>query len=362
MKMQAAMMALSVVFALGCAAEAPTIIGEVDSWADAPFAKGDGTDEADTSCRVVLRQIGHSKTNVYSGDLWVTFSGKFDVAESLIADGATPMLIYKAGSESKFNWANGTPSGRGPTGFKRFSFKLDAGTLMPHDVEFKRDTLQVIAVARTADGRILDHNSRGLESAGVELTPENKYRFSAPSSTCSAPMRAAEVNKDDPDKVTLVVKTGPANEDPCANGAPLLNEYTVRDYQTDAGNSVHLCAFVAKAGVTDGWGTSPETADVFDVKLQYRFARSGDFTPTSLTFHKVANKTAVYTVNLNELDPFPESGCPAEGVALEYKEEAFNMWARAEMYVTVGTKEYKPQAGGFFSALYGAFPAFECLH
>ena len=111
--------------ALSAACGGPDVVsGDTDEVAP-PFGKSDGTDVADTDCRVVLRSVAHKTAGAFSGVLWVTFTGRFDVAEALLKDPAASVhLMFKAGSESRWEIEDAQPTSGGPKGFKRFSLLL----------------------------------------------------------------------------------------------------------------------------------------------------------------------------------------------------------------------------------------------
>lgn len=337
---------------LACGGPAEIVAGAVDgASAHAPFSKFDGSDEADTSCRVVLRQARASKAG--SGSLWVPVSGTFDVAQGLLDQGATPHVLYRAASESRYEVEEAKPSGGAPSGFRRFSFRLSNATITPHDVIFERDSVEILPFAQLGAVRVLDHNT----PAGTGAVAPPSFQYAAASSTCAAPMadtQAPTFEQPAPvaQQLDLRIKTAEPGADPCKGAKPLEGVYTVSDYQSDTSQSVHVCSTTSKA------------AQDQEVTLHYRFAADAKLVRHSFTFHATVSSKAVYKVDLNGLNPFPGSGaCPAESVALSYEEGEFNMWAEAELYLTVGEldDEWRPTTAPR-KVRYGTFPAYECLH
>ncbi len=350
---------IAVAVSAGCGGPAEVLDSGEDGSIEAPYAKADGVDVADTECRVVLRRVRFKTSNA---SLWVTFNGQFDVAIELLEAGDAAVM-YKATSEKRWVRGDVKKVGGAPAGYQRFSFRLDNATITPHDVLFERDSMDILPFVRTATGRIIDKNVLGEQTAYPIQAP--KFDYTAGPGVCSAPGEAPTSHSLDVAPTasvgTVTVRTGKPTGDPCKTAAAYEDAITVHNYQqTAADTASHVCIKLPPK-------TNSLEADAYDLRIHYRYREDAKYTQDSVAFDKKVGSSPQYKVDLWTLDPMEESGCPSGNVALEHKEGDYDMWARASFYFTIGKgeenrTEIRPGAGRDFEALYGAFLEYHCLH
>ncbi len=134
--------------------------------AEAPLIGVSGAgDFADRSCQIVLRDFGRVVANsgasfAQNGSRWV-FEGRVDVKKTALAEGYSPMILWKAGSDA--GWRAIAPIAS--TGINddsdRFLFHVDDGDLPGPGISatgLARSTLQVVPFLTRDQSRPFDHN------------------------------------------------------------------------------------------------------------------------------------------------------------------------------------------------------------
>ena len=163
----------------------------------APWDAADGgPDLADSDCSIVLRQawrpisqwggyIGH-----YAGpSRWAVWQVQVDVDDELLADGATPGLLFSATHDSTW-WevVDHVPAdGETPEGMSRFTFQLDEqGLDEAHEPPRAADAaLELIPVLHLADGtRLFDHNRVSDPLAAYTLENDKSWTVLDDGATC----------------------------------------------------------------------------------------------------------------------------------------------------------------------------------
>ncbi|MDP2345671.1 MAG: DUF6209 family protein [Deltaproteobacteria bacterium] len=149
----------------GCVADlvdegAPGVGGAVQE----PLIGVDGAgDFADRSCQIVLRDMGRVTSSsgfAIAGSRWI-FEGRVDVSKRALAEGASPMLLVKAGSDPA--WRALAPlASTGISGdADRFLFHVDDGDLPGPGISatgLARNNVQVIPFLQLGAARLFDHN------------------------------------------------------------------------------------------------------------------------------------------------------------------------------------------------------------
>jgi hypothetical protein len=164
----------------------------------APQADTSG-DQADTSCEVVLREMGQSTLN--GGEIfqdnhadWVVFRGDIDVDSNLLGSGVTVGVWYASNfgqvdvqastSQDPTLGLEGLHGGLNPPpGYTRFSFATTTDTTEAGDDQV--EPLQVIPYVAFPDGhRLYDHN----RTAGNYAINSSSYAVFDDFSVCPAPL------------------------------------------------------------------------------------------------------------------------------------------------------------------------------
>lgn len=122
-------------------------------------------DFADRSCQIVLRDFGRVVTNsgasfAQSGSRWV-FEGRVDVKKTALAEGYTPMILWKAGSDPGWRALAPVASDGIDADNDRFLFHVDDGDLPGPGISatgLARSTIQLVPFLTRDQTRLFDHN------------------------------------------------------------------------------------------------------------------------------------------------------------------------------------------------------------
>lgn len=144
------------------------------------IGKADSTDEADRSCRVILRTIGRNpggedyETDCSGGECMYVWRGSIGVADSVPA-GYTVRVMYHLTSNPQWWEVVADPAQDGP-GYKNYSFAISEHLFGPSTPDRDQLSIELIAVLVRADGsRLFDHNQYQGDFENTVLSAANSY-------------------------------------------------------------------------------------------------------------------------------------------------------------------------------------------
>jgi len=160
------------------------------SWTD------DGADRADRDCAVVLRRAarmpgtGGFETDCTTGRCWFVWGFHIDVAEELVAAGASAAVLYQSGSDPTW-WEAAAAVSEGVVvpGYERFLVRVFEHTVDPGMslISLMRTRVEAIPFVRLpAGGRLFDHNRRPGDFDVYELTAETGWSVPEATEVCPA--------------------------------------------------------------------------------------------------------------------------------------------------------------------------------
>lgn len=161
----------------------------------APFsAEAGGTDLADASCRVALRDV-QRPLGAYGyaieypdGQPWVVWEAHVDVADDLLAGGATPGLLYSSGWDEAWWEAPAAASVEGaPDGMQRFAFRVTQNGISGnvYGSDWLGVSLDLIPVLHLPGGeRLFDHNRNPDPFVNYRLDRGNSYTLADDPDVC----------------------------------------------------------------------------------------------------------------------------------------------------------------------------------
>ena len=166
---------------------------DVASDTAAPLVGVDGVgDFADRSCQIVLRDFGRviadsGASYAVSGARWI-FEGRVDVQQTALAEGAVPMLLVKAGSETTWRTVPAIASTAMVDDVERFLFHVDSGDLPGPGLSaaaMATATIEVIPFLALNDSRLFDHNRIVDAFATYELNALNGFAVAEDAAVCA---------------------------------------------------------------------------------------------------------------------------------------------------------------------------------
>lgn len=187
-----------------CVADEP----ESNSTIEAPRAatapllgRADGTDSADYSCQVILREVQRYKagagfeTTIIEGQTWYVWHAFVDVADSALSAGDTPGLLY---SDAQGQWyeLEGQATSGAPAGMTRHHFTIAQHTTGPGMTStsgMAQYSLPLVPFVRdTQGGRHFDHNRVADPLESYRLNAQDQWVLLDDAAYCSGPEREAE--------------------------------------------------------------------------------------------------------------------------------------------------------------------------
>ena len=127
------------------------------------------TDAADHGCNLVLRTAqriplnGGYETKCGTAGCFTIWTGAMDVSAQAVADGAKPYMLYKSISATTWTKVAAVKSTGAPTGFVRYTYRLEKNTLSDGMSTTARMTANVQLspyLLTKAGARLFDHNRR----------------------------------------------------------------------------------------------------------------------------------------------------------------------------------------------------------
>ncbi len=173
----------------GPASAAPTTASE------APLIGVEGAgDFADRACQIVLHDAGRVArgsgfATVDNSSSWL-FDARVDVASAALAEGFSPMLLVRSGSDAGWRAVAPTASTSMPNAVDRFLFMIDSGNLPGPGLSgtgLSRATVSMIPFLTRGDARLFDHNRIVDAFAVYELTVANTFAVAADDAVCAPP-------------------------------------------------------------------------------------------------------------------------------------------------------------------------------
>lgn len=200
-----ALFILSLTILSACGADEPeqTSALELPRAAAAPLlGRADGTDSADYSCQVILREVQRYKagagfeTTIINGQLWYVWHAFVDVSNSALNAGDVPGLLY---SDAQGQWyeLDGQATIGAQAGMTRYHFAIAQHTTGPATTSATGRggdfTLSLVPFVRdTQGGRHFDHNRVADPLESYHLSEQDQWVLLDDAAACSGPEREAE--------------------------------------------------------------------------------------------------------------------------------------------------------------------------
>lgn len=165
----------------------------VASNADGPLIGVSGAgDFADRSCQIVLRDFGRVVTNsgasfAQNGSRWI-FEGRVDVKKTALAEGYSPMILWKAGSDPGWRALAPVASTSIDDDSDRFLFHVDDGDLPGPGISatgLARSTIQLVPFLTRDQTRLFDHNRVVDAFASYVMNQASGFAVGEDSAVCA---------------------------------------------------------------------------------------------------------------------------------------------------------------------------------
>lgn len=191
---------VSMVSLVACVADldqndAATATPTAASASEAPLIGVEGAgDFADRACQIVLHDAGRVAqgigfATVPNSSSWL-FDARVDVASAALAEGFSPMLLVRSGSDPGWRAVAPEASTSMPNATDRFLFMIDSGNLPGPGMSgtgLSRAKVSVIPFLTRGDARLFDHNRIVDAFAVYELTLGNTFAIAADDAVCAPP-------------------------------------------------------------------------------------------------------------------------------------------------------------------------------
>lgn len=137
--------------------------------AEGPLLGADGKDAADRSCNLVLRTAqrislnGGYQSKCGTGGCFTIWTGVMDVSAQAVAEGARPYMLFKNRSATTWTKVSAVKTTGAPTGFVRYTYKLEKNTLAEGISFTSLQSAQVLLspyLLSKTGARLFDHNRR----------------------------------------------------------------------------------------------------------------------------------------------------------------------------------------------------------
>jgi hypothetical protein len=162
---------------------------------EAPLIGVEGAgDFADRACQIVLHdagrvQQGNGYATVEGSSSWL-FDARVDVNKNALAEGFTPMLLVRSGSDAGWRAIEAEASTSISTNSDRFLFMIDEGNLPSAGMSatgLSRAKVSLIPFLTRGDARLFDHNRLADAFAVYELTLGNDFAVGVDPAVCAPP-------------------------------------------------------------------------------------------------------------------------------------------------------------------------------
>jgi hypothetical protein len=149
----------------------------------------DGSDGADRSCNVILRQAwvnqnrGGYETHCDSNNVcWIVMRGTIDISQVGNLEGDRPLVMSLSTSDNAWHTTPAVAMDGAPIGYSRWQYELDSNT---STLNGPNQTVQVIPYLQTGTGsRLFDHNRLPGAFDNYVLDPNAIWAIADDETTC----------------------------------------------------------------------------------------------------------------------------------------------------------------------------------
>lgn len=148
-------------------------------------------DFADRSCQIVLRDFGRVTSSstgfAVNGSRWI-FEGRVDVKKTALAEGATPLILWKAGSDPSWRALAPIASTGIDDDNDRFLFHVDDGDLPGPGISatgLARSTIQLVPFLAQDQSRLFDHNRVVDAFASYVMNQASNFAVAEDNAVCA---------------------------------------------------------------------------------------------------------------------------------------------------------------------------------